>query len=78
MYQAGLVDAIDIQTNISQSPAAMISSITWAGYDFIDAAKNDSVWNKAKAKVLSPGVSYTFDIFKECLVAYAKSELGLP
>jgi Hypothetical protein (DUF2513) len=48
MWQAGLIDAIDITTNTSKSPAAMISSVTWIGYDFIDAAKNNSVWNKAK------------------------------
>jgi len=78
MWQAGLVDAIDIGTMGDSGPLAMLSSVTWAGHDFIDAARDDAVWNKAKTKVLASGVAFTFDLLKEVLVLAAKGPLGLP
>ena len=78
MSQAGLVDAVDITTNSSAGPSALLMSVPWAGHDFIDAARDNTVWNKAKSKVLSSGASFTFDLLKEVLVLAAKGPLGLP
>ncbi len=77
MWQAGLVEAVDITTNGGAGPSAMLMSVTWAGHDFIDAARDDTIWNKTKSKVLSSGLSFTFDLLKEVLVAAAKGPLGL-
>jgi Hypothetical protein (DUF2513) len=58
-----------------------IQRLTWAGHDFLDAARNDTVWHTAKEKILKPGVSWTFEILKETLKALAKQQLariGLP
>lgn len=78
MSQAGLVDAVDITTNSSAGPSSLLLSVTWAGHDFIDAARDDTAWNKAKSKVLSSGASFTFDLLKDVLVLAAKGPLGLP
>lgn len=78
MWQAGLVDAVDITTNASPGPEAMLSSVTWAGHDFVDAARDNTIWNKSKNKVMSSGMSFTFDLLKEFLVLAAKQQLGLP
>ena len=42
----------------------MPSSMTWAGYEFLDASKNETVWTKAKKAV---GNS-SFDVLKTVLV----------
>jgi hypothetical protein len=78
MWQAGLVEAANATTNSSGGPAAIIMSVTWAGHDFIDAARDDTIWNKTKNKVLSSGAAFTFDLLKEVLVLAAKGPLGLP
>ncbi len=78
MWQAGLVEAADTTTNSSGGPAALLLSVSWAGHDFIDAARDDTTWNKTRTKVLSSGLSFTFDLLKEVLVAAAKGPLGLP
>lgn len=78
MWQAGLVEAIDVSTNGDPGPAAILSSVTWDGHDFLDAAKDNTVWEKAKKNVLSSGASFTFDLLKELLVLWAKGPLGLP
>ena len=78
MSQAGLVDALGITTNSSAGPSALLASVTWAGHDFIDAARDNTIWNKAKRKVLSSGATFTFDLLKQVLVLAAKGPLGLP
>ena len=78
MWQARLVDALDITTNNSAGPSALLTSVTWAGHDFIDAARDNTIWNKTKSKVLASGLSFTFELLKEVLVSAAKGPLGLP
>lgn len=38
------------------------SYITWQGYEFLDAARNDSIWQSAKDRVAKSGVAVTFEI----------------
>lgn len=50
---------------------ADVERLTWEGCDFLDAARDPSLWQKAQQKFLSPGVSYTFEIVK----AWLKKEI---
>lgn len=77
MSQAGLVEAADTTTNDSDGPEAILLNLTWAGHDFVDAAKDSTVWSKAKSQVLSSGASFTFDILKDVLAMVARGSLGL-
>ncbi len=77
MQQAGLVNAVDIQTTGSGSPTAILISVTWNGHDFIEAARSNSIWSQAKEKAKSVGGALTFDVMKELLVVVARSQLGL-
>ena len=58
--------------------AFRITGLTWKGHDFIDAARDESIWSKAKDSVLKPTASFTFDILLEWLKAQARQTLGLP
>ncbi|MBW9332481.1 DUF2513 domain-containing protein [Herbaspirillum sp. RU 5E] len=75
MEDAGLIVA---QTTkfLSGPPAVTVYRLTWSGCDFLDAARSDTLWNKAKKSVLAPGASWTFDVLKEWLKAEIKN--GLP
>ena len=75
--EAGLLKVGDHTHLQSLSPEAFPVSITWAGHEFIDAAKDESVWAKAKAKVLKPAGGVAFDVLLEWLKAEAKRQLGL-
>lgn len=45
MSQAGLVEAIDMSSSDNHSRrSALLLSVTWAGHDFVDAARNNSLW----------------------------------
>jgi len=52
-------------------------NLTWYGQDFIDAAEDETIWEKAKKTVLKPGVSFTFDILKEWLKSEIKEKIGM-
>jgi len=47
----------------------MVERLTWAGCEFADAVRSDTLWAKAKKEVIKPGISFTFDILKEWLKA---------
>jgi Hypothetical protein (DUF2513) len=82
MIDAGLIEGRISEEITSDAPRhSYIHNLTWAGHDFLDAARNDTVWHTAKEKILKPGVSWTFDLLKATLRALAAQQLakhGLP
>ena len=50
--------------------------LTWEGHEFLDSARNDTIWNKAKERIIKPGVSWTFAILGEFLKAEAQRQLA--
>lgn len=76
MVEARLVDGRILKSYGSEPAAAVIFRLTWDGCDFLDAARSDTLWRKAKDSVISPAASWTFDILKEWLKT--EIENGLP
>jgi hypothetical protein len=72
MKEAGLIDAYFIEGNDVLPVGVRNIRLTWAGHDFLDAARNDTIWNKAKDKFLKPGISWTFSILLEWLKQEAR------
>ena len=67
MKDAGLLDAI-VRTGVHGEPTdAVIKNLTWEGHDFLDAARDDTLWEAAKDKFLKPGISWTFSVLVEWL-----------
>jgi hypothetical protein len=75
--QAGLLETADITTHGGGSPAALPLGITWQGYDFLDAARSESVWKKAGAMITKAGLGFSFDLLKPLLIELAKQHIGL-
>lgn len=55
----------------------MPKRLTWAGHEFLDAARNDTVWNKAKDMVKEKGGAIPFEVLKALLVKLAASVFGI-
>jgi hypothetical protein len=55
-----------------------IERLTWAGHEFIESARNDTIWRKAKRKLGDTLGGVPFEILKPLLISYAKDALGLP
>ena len=67
MIAAGLVEGRVLDTIGADAEAAVVMRLTWDGHDFLDAARSDTLWKKAKESVIAPTMSWTFDILKEWL-----------
>lgn len=77
MSEAGLLHAA-LAPKDCKAPAkhAVVYRLSWAGCEFADAVRSDTLWHKAKGSVLKPGISFTFDVLRDWL----KTEIaqGLP
>lgn len=78
LHDAGLLEAQDVSTMGQDGFRWWPGRLTWAGQDFLDAAKDDTLWKKAKETVLKPGASFSFDLLLAWLKAQIGSALGLP
>lgn len=76
LIDAGLVKGKASETNVKRS--VLVDDLTWQGQDFLNAMRDDNIWNKAKEQVLKPGVSFTFGLLLEWLKMKGKEKLGLP
>jgi len=55
---------------------AILKRLTWDGHEFLDKAKNEKVWNKAKALIKERGVSLSLDALKIALTESVKMLLS--
>ena len=81
MMQAGLVKGADVTTMSSDSPEAIVTSVTWAGHEFLEASRDEGLWSKAKQAAGSSG-GMVLDVLKSVLIGLAteaaKKAAGLP
>lgn len=52
-------------------------ALTWRGQEFLDAARNDEVWARAKERVTKAAGGLPFEIVHETLLQEIRRELGL-
>jgi Hypothetical protein (DUF2513) len=74
---AGLLEGVDITAISSPIRTALATGLTWAGHDFLDAARDESVWAKVTHVAMVQAGSVTFAVLKEMLVRATRAQLGL-
>ena len=74
MNDAGLVQA-DYVSEAGTPVSATIYRLTWAGHDFLDATRDDTIWKKAKETILKPGISWTFSVLADWLKQEAQRKI---
>jgi hypothetical protein len=52
-------------------------NLTWEGHEFLDAARNETVWNSTKETAKQYGGSIPLELMKGLLMKAASSYLGL-
>jgi hypothetical protein len=75
LLDAGFIDGVSEYAPDGSVGCVFVHRLTWDGHDFLDAARSDTVWNKAKEKVLKPGLSWTFSMLLEFLKAEAHAQM---
>jgi hypothetical protein len=76
--EAGLVDGTIIPNGSGYPVATAAIRLTWKGHEFLDAARNDTIWKKALGNIKKAGVQVTLPVLEEVLKKAAKELLGLP
>jgi hypothetical protein len=73
LSEAGLIEAIDASSN--DGPEYFPIRLTWSGHEFLDAARNDSFWVKAKSLIATKAGGVSFDIMVDVLKTLARQAL---
>ena len=75
--QAGLIKALDLSTKGETGFEWQPKSLTWQGHEFLDAARDETIWRKAKSRMAETTGGLGLDVFRALLEHYAKQALGL-
>jgi hypothetical protein len=78
LAEAGYITGMPAQTLPYDVPEWIEVRLTWDGHEFIDAARNETVWAKFKKTVAEKGGTIPFSLVADLLTAIAKKEFGLP
>lgn len=66
LAEAGLIAAEDVSTY--GGPDYRPTRLTWEGHEFLEASRNETIWNKAKALISEKGGGMAFAVLKEVLL----------
>ena len=55
MVQEGLIEGIDVTTMHSAGPESVPTGLTWKGHEFLDLARDQDRWNRAKSIIAKVG-----------------------
>lgn len=73
--EAGLLHGKVIESD-GQPEGVSIFRLTWEGHDFLDAARNESVWKKVSEKVKDKGMSLTYAVLKTTLEGMIRQQIN--
>jgi DNA-binding transcriptional ArsR family regulator len=74
LNEAGLVVAIDASS--LQDICWIPQRLTWQGHEFLESARDNTIWNKAKGIMAKTG-GFVFEVAKPLLISLLKQQLGL-
>ncbi len=77
LCEANLVDGTVGMNAAGGISNVIISKLSWEGCNFLDDARNESVWKKTMATVKEKGGSVSFAVLTQLLVSAAKQHFGL-
>ena len=75
--EAGYIETINIATR-DQPLDRLVNGLTWSGHEFLDAARDDGRWEKAKALLGGTFNTVTVKVLNDLLVSLIKGTLWLP
>lgn len=73
--EAGYVAAVFIEPDQGGIILNRINRLTWKGYEFLDAARNDSIWQSVKKTLRTKAGDVPFEVLSSSLVEGVKKLL---
>lgn len=73
LYEAGFVSYYKGIQTLSGLEDFQVGSITWAGHDFLNTIRDNSVWDKTKKAIKTKGLPMMVDTIKTIANAFISS-----
>ena len=73
LLDAKLVVGEVVCNEVGVPVASVILRLTWAGHEFLDNARNDTIWRGVLSKIKSAALTVSFDVLAELLKSGAMS-----
>jgi hypothetical protein len=79
MHEAGLIrcERIRSTTDPERVIYVLAFGLSWQGHEFLDAARDETVWRKVTAEIKAKGLSVTFAVLQTLLLEAVKKSAGL-
>lgn len=74
LNEAGLIEAHDLRSGFDYCYKP--KRLTWYGHEFIEAARSDTHWKRAKTEVIKQTGGLSIELLKAALIEYAKKALA--
>ena len=80
-YHIMILDEAGLLKGIEQSATSdlcwFVERLTWAGHEFLDAARSETIWKSARRQVVDKLTSASFPVLEQLLSTIALQELGI-
>lgn len=80
LAQAGFIDFEASRSTSNPNRIIDVNEVfwlTWDGHEFLDLARNETIWRKVAGKFASEGVGLALEILKPAMRAEIQNTLGL-
>ena len=78
LIEAGLVRGQISRSQGARGDVIGISTLTWAGHEWLDAVRDPRVWDEAKRTLLESGDSLSFELTGAVATRIQRMRVGLP
>lgn len=65
IYEANLVQKLDIKNCVDGGFRYQVGNLSNQGYDFLDKIREDTIWNKTKSIIKENGLPLVISVIKE-------------
>jgi len=79
MHEAGLIRCERVRSTTDPERVIYVLpfGLSWQGHEFLDAARDETVWRKVTAEIKAKGLSVTFAVLQALLLEAVKKSAGL-
>jgi hypothetical protein len=75
LAEAGYIEASSLA--LSDTTIWKAQRLTWEGHEFLEVAKDDTRWSRAKVVMKEKGGGMAFEVLKQLLIEMMKGTIGL-
>lgn len=76
LAEGGFIEAEQVTTHDDPWPDVRPVRLTWQGHDFLDAVRNQTIWNKVKERLASETLTVPIAIVKAIATELINKHLG--